>query len=329
VQAAPVSLSFVMAGPSRAAARLIGALALALLVAPGTWLRTVPPAERIQRLAIDPLEPGSAERWPRGLAIEGLWELAGPDLFFGGYSALVVRPGGRALAFSDLGETLAFTLPGHGPAAPRLAPVRPHPRQATRRQDIESATLDPRTGQLWIGYEQVHAVRRIAPSPPGDGIVLPAAMANWPRNSGAEALVRLADGRFLALAERNGRGMLFAGDPVDNARVVQFAVAWPEGHRPVDAAQLPDGRVLVLTRKVEPAWPPFGTLLLVGEPGEIAPGKTWRPRLFARLDGPLPRENYEALAVERTGDGAVLWLMSDDNFSTFQRTLLARLRWRG
>jgi hypothetical protein len=96
----------------------------------------------------------------------------------------------------------------------------------------------------------------------------------------------------------------------------------------VDAAQLPDGRVLVLTRKIVLGWPAFESLLLVGDPRTIRAGETWEPSLFAQLDSLLPRENYEALAVQREGGGVALWLMSDDNFSSFQRTLLARLRLR-
>ena len=47
----------------------------------------------------------------------------------------------------------------------------------------------------------------------------PAAMRSWRGNSGAEAMVRLADGRFLVFAEGRDEGALiatsplFAGDP--------------------------------------------------------------------------------------------------------------------
>ena len=40
-------------------------------------------------------------------------------------------------------------------------------------------------------------------------------------------------------------------------------------------------------------------------------------------------DNYEGLAVAPGPDGAlVLWLISDDNKATFQRTLLLKLLWR-
>jgi len=40
----------------------------------------------------------------------------------------------------------------------------------------------------------------------------------------------------------------------------------------------------------------------------------------------IPRENYEGLALRPRGDGRVdVWVMSDDNFSIIQRSLLAKL----
>ncbi len=312
----------------RGAARIIGALALCVLVAPGTWVRSNPPPERIHEVMFTPVTAAAHPDGSTNLAVDGLWALDNRDPFFGGYSALVAQPGGRAIAFSDLGETLAFTLPGRGASETRLKAVRAHPQQGNARQDIESATADPRTGRIWVGYEQHHAIRRWAPGDAEGDIEWPEPMQGWDGNSGAEALVRLDDGRFLAFGERNARGLLFAGDPVDSADPLEFTIGWPDGHHPVDAAQLPDGRVLVLTRKIALAWPAFESLLLVGNPRTIRAGETWEPRLFARLDTLLPRENYEALAVEREGAGVALWLMSDDNFSSFQRTLLARLHLR-
>lgn len=306
---------------------------LAALFAPGTWLRTTVPFDRSARLEIVPVAYSAPQGWPAGLVVEGIWELSDPHPYFGGYSALLLRRDGRALALSDRGEALAFTLPGRGspdlaPLPPIMAAILPHLRQGGALQDIESATSDPATGRIWLGYEQVHTIRRFAPGPGGDAVAWPLQMRSWGENSGPEAMVRLADGRFLVLGERSGTGLLFAGDPVDGARALEFAVSYPGDYRPADAAQLPDGRVLVLARGVVPGWPAFRSLLLVGELDAIGADTVWQPRVLARLDGALPSENYEALAVQATSDGVVVWMMSDDNLGTFQRTLLARLRWR-
>ena len=221
-------------------------------------------------------------------------------------------------------------MPGRGAADPVFAPVEADPLFGQASQDIEAVAYDLATRRYWLGYERFHAIRRFGPAEPRGMLAAPPQMRGWSGNSGAEAMVRLADGRFLVLKETDGEGLLFAGDPIEGARARQFAVTYPEGFRPTDAALLPDGRVLVLMRRVVRAWPPFSGLLAIGDPAEIAPGRPWRVRLFARLDEALPPENYEALVVEAEAgtDSLVLWLMSDDNLATFQRTLLVKLRWR-
>ena len=49
---------------------------------------------------------------------------------------------------------------------------------------------------------------------------------------------------------------------------------------------------------------------------------------LARIDTPFPSDNYEGLAVVDEGGGSwSLWLISDDNFASYQRTLLLKLHW--
>lgn len=312
-------------------ARLALLALVALCLAPGAWWRTHLPEARDSRLSFTPLAIVTPQGWPDGLSLERLWQLQSPDPFFGGYSALLPLERGRLRAYSDKGDSLTFTVSGRGRPEADFASVAPDPRRARQFQDIEAVASDPATGRHWLSYEHLNAIRRYEP---GEGprdlgtLALPPQMRDWPVNSGGEAMVRLADGRFVVLAERGGKGLLFAGDPVDGARGAEFAVTWPDGYRPADAAVLPDGRVLVLMRKVVPAWPAFRSLLLIGDPRAIGGDRPWQPQLVARLDGLLPSENYEAIAVEPDGDSLVLWLISDDNLATFQRTLLARLRWR-
>jgi hypothetical protein len=46
-------------------------------------------------------------------------------------------------------------------------------------------------------------------------------------------------------------------------------------------------------------------------------------------DAPLPSENWEAVAVTRLGDQTLVALISDDNESVLQRSLLLLFTWRG
>jgi len=303
---------------------------VALGLAPGTWLRTTIPVQRSTQLVITPVAVQEPRDWPAGLTVEGAWKLASPDLQFGGYSAMLHLRDGRVLAFSDRGDSLAFTLPGHGKPAARFAKVAFDREFKGSHKDVESATLDRSSGRFWLAYEHSHAIARFLAGPGSPPRMRRReVMRNWPANSGAEAMVRLADGRFLILGERSRTGLLFSGDPVAGAKVRRFGVDYPAGYRPTDAAELPDGRVLVLLRKVDIAWPPFRSLIMIADPAQIGSSDArWRPERLLQLDGPLPRENYEALAVRPAGDWVDLWLVSDDNQSVVQRTLLVKLRWR-
>ncbi len=283
------------------------------------------------------LEPGLSADWPAGLTVEGIWQIESGDALFGGFSALLLEAG-EARAFSDLGEELRFTLPGRQPTrSARMTALSPPARLAWSRSDIEAAVRDGERGHIWLAYEQVHALRRLDPVTGEIRSLHLRAMREWPGNSGAEAMVRLADGRFLLLGERNARGLIFPGDPLNRKPPLRFTIAWPPGWHPVDAVLVPDGRVLVLMRRLirSGGWPPFRSMLMTADPREIAGDATWRPHTLVRLNPALPFENYEALALEPNdksdadgGDTLTIWLMSDDNMSIFQCTLLARLRWQ-
>ena len=43
---------------------------------------------------------------------------------------------------------------------------------------------------------------------------------------------------------------------------------------------------------------------------------------------PLPRDNYEGLAIMPDATGVTMWLISDDNRMRYQRTLLLQLHWQ-
>ena len=162
-------------------------------------------------------------------------------------------------------------------------------------------------------------------------------MQEWRADFGPESMVRLADGRFIVLAERSPQwfdrttpGLLFPGDPIDGAAPVRFNVIAPGGYSPTDIAQLPDGRVLILMRAFELGLPPrFPGLIAIADPAAIRRGGEWRPTVLGRLVPPVPSDNYEGIAVvpDGAGSGANVWVISDDNFSAFQRTLLLKLRW--
>ena len=298
------------------------AVLLVMLAFVASWWRTVPVQGDLADLHLVPLrfDPAAHGQW----RVTGLWDVQSADIRFGGYSALLLGDNGRFLAFSDRGRRLSFGAPGLAATAGAQADQLPDRGVEQDLFDIESAARDPQTGTYWLGYEGVHAVHRYRADNRADGhVLLP---DNWPQNSGAESLVRLADGQFVLLPEDAAQLCRFAGDPVAGADMACTPVTWPEaGYSATDAVQLADGRLLVLMRRLVLGMPPTFDSLLVAGPLP-APDEEWQPQVLLHLEDLLPRENYEGMALRPLANGSQeLWLIADDNFSMFQRTLLARL----
>ena len=309
-------------------------LAVVAGLAPGTWLRSPrPPADTRQVVSFDALRVPQVDLGP--LEAAGAWVLDSPNDAFGSYSALVALGDGSLLAASDKGSMMRFSPPGARPRPVRIGHFGFDGRLPKNQLDIESLTRDPASGRLWLGLEGDNRIERFDAGFRAATTVRPEAMRDWPGNEGAEAMVRLADGRFIVIAEGTHRwdgevpGLLFPTDPVTGAEPVAFRFVPPAGYLPVDIAQLSDGRVLILLRDVVWGLPPgFSGKLLLADPATIRAGEAWPTEHLADLGAPLPSDNYEGLAVEPDGSGGtVLWLISDDNDSFAQRTLLLKLRW--
>lgn len=315
--------------------RLLLILVIAAALAPGTWLRT--PFDRRAGKA----EPAiyRALAIPAGQAGEvrliAAWEVLSKDTNVSGFSALRWRKDDHLFLLSDSASYVRLPVPGtHG--APKRARVLPA-IQANGQHvtDTESLAHDPVSGRSWIGMESANAIVRYSADMQKERVVRPVAMRRWGSNSGPESMVRLADGRFIVLAEGDPwsegptQALLFPDDPISGAQPVPFTFDRPDGYRPVDMAQLADGRVLVLLRRLHFTLPPtFSGLIMVLDPAGVGAGKLWRGRIIARLETPWPTDNYEGIAVgRRTAAGQDLWIVSDDNRSAFQRTILLRLRW--
>jgi hypothetical protein len=264
----------------------------------------------------------------------GAWRLASKNSLFGGYSALLATPGNTLTAFSDLGAWLRFSQPGaKTPARPRFGKVPvPFDRYYP---DVEAATQDEARGLFWLSYEKANRIRRFEFGRRSVVTIAPRSMRDWPENGGAESMTRLADGRFIVLEEdpplisAGGRpGLLFATDPEIAREPVEFVFRPPIGYAPSDMAALPDGRVLILLRTLDlTRIPVFKSMLIVADPAAIVKGKEWPWRKLADVDDPTLRENYEGLAIVPDDAGVTLWLISDDNLSRLQHTLLLELHW--
>ena len=160
-------------------------------------------------------------------------------------------------------------------------------------------------------------------------------MRRWPGNGGPEAMVRLANGRFMVFSEEqpgplgSTEGLLFGGDPtLPGAQALRFGYRAPTGYRVTDGGQLPDGRVILLNRRFT-LLEGVSAIVTIVDPREIVADHVLMPRIVAKLAPPMTVDNMEALSVEREGDRTILWIASDDNFSGLQRTLLLKFALEG
>ncbi|MDN3646832.1 esterase-like activity of phytase family protein [Pontixanthobacter aestiaquae] len=267
--------------------------------------------------------------------LTGAWHLHSPNSQFGSYSALLALPGCQFLSASDTGRLLRFPMPG---CDGDVVIERFAGRTALKKKliDIESLTHDPETGRIWVGYEGTNTIERLESDLTGAESVRPDELRAWPSNSGPEAMARLSDGRFIVIAEGSEgywdddfSALLFNGDPIENPNPSKFRFEAPAGYRPVDATELPDGRVLVLVRDFVFGVPPtFNAKLVVADPAEIEAGGVWRGAEIATISDAKLEDNYEGVAVVPRDDGALdIWLISDDNGTSFQRTMLLKLKW--
>jgi len=329
----------------RGAAIISAALVLSALVAfaePEKPRLAEPPVKiEIRARAITAFEPRDPSRQRFGqLMFRGGLELTSPYKEFGGVSAIRVRPdGAHFLALTDFGRWLRgrIVYDGERPAGIADAEMAPilggdgKPLAARRWYDTESIAEDG--GTLYVGIERVHQIvrldyGRLGLAARGVPIAVPPAFKQLPSNGSLEALEFVPKGlplagTLIALSERgyDQNGDLQAwliGGPTPGA----FAVKRSDEFDISDCALLPPADLLILERRYSllrgVAMRIRRVALADIKPGALVDG----PQLiFADLGYEI--DNMEGLSVHRTARGeTVLTLVSDDNFSAVQRTIL-------
>ena len=265
-------------------------------------------------------------------------DLRSAEPAFGGLSGLDVTDDGRLTAVTDrghwftasivrdrTGRLVDLTDPALGPLLdPQARPV------AGEWRDAEALERMP-GGDWLVSFEGRHRVWRYAAETGGlqgrpTPFPTPKGIAAAPLNGGLEALTPLPDGRVLMLAESLRRtGGSRAGWLVGQ-RTEPLGYRTERDFKPTDAALLPNGDVLVLSRYFK-LLGGFKARLERIPAGAIQGGAVLKGELLARFAPPLTVDNFEGVAVARDGDGATLvYILSDDNFHFLQRTLLLLFR---
>jgi hypothetical protein len=307
-------------------------LLLATIRSPGPRPAPPGPGEAVLRIAPVTLDASDPRRNVAGrLRFLGGWSLASDDSRFGGISAIHVEDG-EATALSDSGLLIRFALPGASRTAPvRFDPLVEGPGPRTRKSNRDTEGLLVRGDQIWVSFEHHNMIWRYRRGTwRALSAARPPAMSRWPGNAGPEGLVRLADGRFLVFTEGRDDGrpdseaVLFAGDPsLPGMRTETLRYRRIAGFRVSDAATLPDGRILILSRRFGLLTGWSARLVLADAPG-LRTGSVIDGREIAALEAPFNVDNMEALSVTVENGRNIVWIASDDNFSPLQRTLLLK-----
>jgi hypothetical protein len=288
-------------------------------------------------------EPRSPEKTRFGaLNFRGGLVLSGNHPRFGGFSGLWrSADGAQLVAVTDNGFWLtarARSQGGHIVALEEaeLAPIlgaSGRPLHRSRYYDTESLTIAD--GVAYLGVERTHDVLRFDFGREGIAarariVTVPREIKRLPDNRGLEAIGVVPPGHALAgavvaISERSGSsfddneptlGVILGG-----RQPGLFKVARHDGFDITDLAFLPGGDMLLLERWYRP-------LRGVGMRIRRIAGASLKPG--ALLDGPLlivadlgqEIDNMEGLCVHQDGGKTVLTLISDDNFSFIQRTVL-------
>lgn len=263
---------------------------------------------------------------------------------FGGYSGIIVDRGGRSLlAVSDAGTWLRATIDYDGRrlkglSEARIGPILGRdgkPLATDRERDAEGLTLISGSvdqGAAYVSFEGIHRLARYSFTPdtfgPPDGTLrLPAETNRMDGNRGIEALALIGEGRSKGtvvafserLTDRNGnlKGWLIGGPAPGAITLKRIA-----GFDLTDMAALPDGGVVLLERRFRYS---EGIKMRIRRIAakDLRAGAVIEGEVLLSADDRLNIDNMEAIAAHRSPAGeTILTLMSDDNFSPFQRTLL-------
>jgi hypothetical protein len=315
--------------------RVLIALLLFVLLAPlpGSQLSR-PHRDYRQTLVVRPMADVSSGLRFGALTLAEAWEMTSAHSQFGGLSGMALTGNREFLMISDSGYRLRFGLGGEGQAQlggyVKMPP--PHPGYSGKFHfDAEAVTLDPATGRYWTAMEGTGEIWCFEANDVLRVRTRQTILDRWPDNGGAEVLTRLPDGRFVALSERTGpsgkyEGVLFSRDPADRGAIKTRFFHDP-GRQGVatDAAALPDGRLIIIYRKLG-LWPVFTTSIALADTRGITAGATLTSTPIAVIRDPRLAENYEGAAISSGADGLSLWLVSDDNLQNWQRNRLLRFR---
>lgn len=275
-------------------------------------------------------------RLPPGVRFAGGWALTSDHAGFGGLSGLEHLDDGSLLAITDMGAFVRIGMQDGAPDGTGAFSymLGPDGSQLSGKRDGDSEGLALKHGLAFVSFERRHRIAAFDLDRCG-AAARAAPVADLPdrigdteirENSGAEAL-SVGEG-LLAGYEQLVEGR----SPLVNLSAEAPVILLREAIKPgfggplvgmtnritLGDAATAGSVVYSLRRDYNPV---FGNRLSVEAEYTDAGGSS-RRGLF-RLAAPMTVDNFEGITVETLADATHrLWLVSDDNFSGRQRTLL-------
>lgn len=265
--------------------------------------------------------------------------LDSPHPAFGGFSDLLVSEDRKSfLAVSDMGFWLkagiSYTATGE------LAGVSETARLGQLlntegmtyaikfNADAEGLSRAPGSGYL-VSFERIHRINRfdnkdklsLAGTP--TDFPVPDEVAKLPENSGIESMLLLPDNRLMILSEGDDSRSPGSYGAVENkGSWFSFNYVRSDSYRPTSAGNFPGNEVVVLERRYKGPGT-LGIRLRKFPAEQLKAGVDIEPETYLEIKPPLPRDNFEGLDTITEKDGKTyIYIISDDNFSPVQHTLL-------
>ena len=296
-----------------------------------------PQAVTVAAVPLPVFHPGSDQVRFGQLEFLGGMRLTSDFSGFGGLSGFALEADGGFIAVSDAGVlfTGRLDLDGERPVglsqvrAAALADGRGRALRAGGRGEAEAVAIAP--DAVYVGIEDVNEIWRFPRAPLGRGGVplLVRAIRGLRNNLGIESLAYVDQGplkgSLLAVAEEGASagadlpGFIIAPD--GSARGFTIAKSGPfDG---TDMAVAADGWVYLLERHFSVF---TGVQMQIRRfpLADVKPGAHLVGTVLGRFDMGYEIDNMEAIAVTAAAGRTVLTLVSDDNFSPIQRTILLR-----
>lgn len=317
----------------RRGAALAAALALAAC-APQVALPSgpVPAGPQIAVVAEPVAEwPGDAPpRPPSRFAFAGGLKLTSAETSrFHGLSDIEVLPDGRFVAVTDEGDLVRGRLvldPAGRPTG--LSEVRLAPLSGPEGGPLSGAKTDSDSeglalrsnGDLMVSFERNPRIW-LYPAAGGPPRAVPSPQAPFPANDGMEALaVDPQAGPDAYLTGREDSRETWTCRLSGGCTAGPQVAARGGADSLVAARALPAGRLAFLLRGFTPATGAAVSIVVTDRSGQVIDHHDIRP--------PATVDNFEGLAALPRPDGSVrFYLISDDNFSGLQRTLLLAFDW--